>query len=242
MGSGLLSLVGNAPPPDQTEPSPGPDTGPIVANGAFDTDEPANSYRDVTTYNNFYEFGQGKSDPARNAGTLHTRPWTIKVEGAVAKPQTIDIDDMLTWFPLETRIYRMRCVEAWSLVIPWVGFPLGALIKRLEPTGNAKFVEFTSLLRPEEMPGQRAPILAWPYVEGLRLDEAMHPLTLLATGLYDNPLPNQNGAPIRLVVPWKYGLKGIKSIVKIRFTDTQPNTIGDRFPGGDHSAAGPGLR
>jgi len=134
------------------------------------------------------------------------------------------MDDLLTWFPLEQRIYRMRCVEAWSMVIPWIGFPLASLIRRLEPNGNAKFVEFTSLADPEQMPGVKSPVLKWPYVEGLRLDEAMHPLTLIATGLYENPLPNQNGAPLRLVVPWKYGLKGIKSIVKIRFTTDQPQT------------------
>jgi sulfoxide reductase catalytic subunit YedY len=148
----------------------------------------------------------------------------LSIEGEVAKPQTVDIDDLLRWFPLEQRIYRMRCVEAWSMVIPWVGFPLASLIKRVEPTGNAKFVEFTTLLDQEQMPGTRSRVLHWPYVEGLRLDEAMNPLTLLATGLYDEALPNQNGAPLRLVVPWEYGLKGIKSIVKIRFTEQQPQT------------------
>ncbi|HUE75752.1 MAG TPA: protein-methionine-sulfoxide reductase catalytic subunit MsrP, partial [Chloroflexota bacterium] len=177
-----------------------------------------------TTYNNFYEFGLGKSDPARNAHTLRVRPWTINVEGDVANPQVIDIDTLLEWFPLEERVYRMRCVEAWSMVIPWLGFPLGDLIKRLEPTGKAKYVEFITLLRPEEMPGQRSSVLDWPYVEALRLDEAMNPLTMLAVGLYGKTLPNQNGAPLRLVVPWKYGFKGIKSIVTIRFTETQPKT------------------
>jgi sulfoxide reductase catalytic subunit YedY len=153
---------------------------------------------------------------------LQPRPWTISVEGEVARPQTIDIDTLLHWFPIEQRVYRMRCVEAWSMVIPWQGFPLADLIKRLEPTGNAKFVEFTTLNDAEQMPGLRIPVLEWPYVEGLRMDEAMHPLTLMAVGLYGNVLPNQNGAPLRLVVPWKYGFKGVKSIVKIRFTDTQP--------------------
>jgi sulfoxide reductase catalytic subunit YedY len=181
-------------------------------------------FKDVTTYNNFYEFGTEKEDPAKHAHALATRPWTVMVEGEVAKPQIIDIDTLMKWFPLEERIYRMRCVEAWSMVIPWVGFPLGDLIKRLEPTGNAKYVAFTTLLRPEEMPGQRHRVLDWPYVEGLRLDEAMHPLAILAVGLYGEVLPNQNGAPLRLVVPWKYGFKGIKSIVKIRFTETQPPT------------------
>jgi methionine sulfoxide reductase catalytic subunit len=231
VGGGLLYLVGKSPPPDTVEasaPLPGNSSpiaqAEIIDTGLYNVDEPQTPLRDVTTYNNFYEFGLDKSDPARNAHTLQTRPWTIKVEGEVAKPQTIDIDDLLTWFPMEQRVYRMRCVEAWSMVIPWVGFPLASLIKRLEPTGNAKFVEFTTLNDQEQMPGLRSSVLKWPYVEGLRLDEAMNPLTLMATGLYGNPLLNQNGAPLRLVVPWKYGLKGIKSIVKIRFTDTQPQT------------------
>jgi sulfoxide reductase catalytic subunit YedY len=192
--------------------------------GPFATDEKMTPFKDVTTYNNFYEFGTEKEDPAKHAHSLRTRPWSVTVEGEVAKPQIIDIDALLKWFPLEERIYRMRCVEAWSMVIPWVGFPLGDLIKRLEPTGNAKYVAFTTLLRPEEMPGQRRRILDWPYVEGLRVDEAMHPLAILAAGVYGQVLPNQNGAPLRLVVPWKYGFKGIKSIVKIHFTETQPPT------------------
>ncbi len=223
MGGSLLWLVGKKPPPDA--PMTPPLTETLLATtstGLYDTDEPQTPLRDVTTYNNFYEFGLEKDDPARNAHTLQTRPWTIAVEGEVARPQTIAIEDLLKWFPLEQRVYRMRCVEAWSMVIPWVGFPLGDLIRRLEPTGNAKYVEFTTLLDPEQMPFQRSRVLKWPYVEGLRLDEAMHPLTMIATGLYDIALPNQNGAPLRLVVPWKYGFKGIKSIVKIRFTDTQP--------------------
>jgi methionine sulfoxide reductase catalytic subunit len=227
VGGSLLWLVGNSPPPDQppapalaAESAPAFDM--IARTGQYDTDEEKSSHRDVTTYNNFYEYGLDKSDPARNAHRLHTRPWTVSIEGEVAKPQVLDIDTLISWFPLEQRVYRMRCVEAWSMVIPWVGFPLGELIKRVEPTGNAKFVEFTTLQDPEQMPGQRSFVLKWPYVEGLRLDEAMHPLTLLATGLYDEPLPNQNGAPLRLVVPWKYGFKGVKSIVRIRLTDTQP--------------------
>jgi sulfoxide reductase catalytic subunit YedY len=195
-----------------------------VMRGPFATDEKMTPFKDVTTYNNFYEFGTEKEDPAKHAHSLRTRPWSVTVEGEVAKPQIIDIDALLKWFPLEERIYRMRCVEAWSMVIPWVGFPLGDLIKRLEPTGNAKYVAFTTLLRPEEMPGQRRRILDWPYVEGLRVDEAMHPLAILAAGVYGQVLPNQNGAPLRLVVPWKYGFKGIKSIVKIHFTETQPPT------------------
>jgi methionine sulfoxide reductase catalytic subunit len=227
VGGSLLWLVGNSPPPDQPpEPVVDAEIAPafetIARTGQYDVDEEKTSHRDVTTYNNFYEYGLDKSDPARNAHRLQTRPWTVSIEGEVARPQVVDIDALVKWFPLEQRIYRMRCVEAWSMVIPWIGFPLGDLIRRVEPTGNAKFVEFTTLQDPEQMPGQRSPILKWPYVEGLRLDEAMHPLTLLATGLYDEPLPNANGAPLRLVVPWKYGFKGIKSIVKIRLTDTQP--------------------
>jgi len=190
----------------------------------FAPGESPTAYRDVTTYNNFYEFGVEKSDPAEYAGTLRTRPWTISIEGEVGKPQVVDIDRLLGWFPLEERIYRMRCVEAWSMVIPWVGFPLGALLKRVEPTSRAKYVAFTTLLDPKQMPEQRHNLLEWPYVEGLRIDEAMHPLAILATGLYGKALPNQNGAPLRLIVPWKYGFKGIKSIVKIRLTETQPPT------------------
>jgi sulfoxide reductase catalytic subunit YedY len=176
----------------------------------------------VTQYNNFYEFGTGKEDPAAHSGSLKTRPWTIAVEGEVHKSTTFDIDQILKMAPLEERIYRLRCVEAWSMVVPWVGFPLAELIKRVEPTGNAKFVEFVSLYDPEQMPGQRTAVLTWPYREGLRMDEAMHPLTLLTVGLYGEVLPNQNGAPVRIVVPWKYGFKSAKSIVKIRFAETQP--------------------
>jgi sulfoxide reductase catalytic subunit YedY len=178
----------------------------------------------VTTYNNFYELGTDKSDPAENAGSLRLRPWTIEVTGEVAKPQTLDIEALLTWFPLEERVYRMRCVEAWSMVIPWLGFPLKDLIERLAPTSRAKFIAFTTLQEPEQLPGQRQDVLDWPYVEALRMDEAMHPLTLLAVGLYGKTLLGQNGAPIRLVVPWKYGFKGIKSIVKIELTSSPPPT------------------
>jgi methionine sulfoxide reductase catalytic subunit len=226
VGGSLVWLASNGPPPD---PPPAAavttdDTDGLAyrPNTAFDTDEPLTTERDVTTYNNFYEFGFDKDDPARHAHTLKTRPWTIAVEGEVARPQTLDVDTLLKWFPLEQRVYRMRCVEAWSMVIPWLGFPLADLVRRLEPTGNAKYVEFTTLLDPKQMPGQRSRLLPWPYIEGLRLDEALHPLTLLAVGLYGKTLPNQNGAPLRLVVPWKYGFKGVKSIVKMRFTDTQP--------------------
>jgi len=196
----------------------------IARRGPYDTDEAQTPYRDVTTYNNFYEFGTEKSDPAELAGTMRTRPWTIAIEGEVGRPQVVDIDTLLGWFPLEERVYRMRCVEAWSMVIPWLGFPLGDLLRRAEPTSRAKYVAFTTLLDPAQMPEQRRHVLDWPYVEGLRLDEAMHPLTLLVAGLYGRTLPNQNGAPLRLVVPWKYGFKGIKSIVKIRLVETQPPT------------------
>ena len=188
----------------------------------------ATSLHDVTTYNNFYEFGLGKSDPSQTSYTMHTRPWTIAVDGEVAKPRTIDLDQLLSWFPLEERVYRMRCVEAWSMVIPWVGFPLADLITKLEPTSHAKYVAFTTLFDPEQMPEASGSAIDLPYVEGLRIDEATHPLTLLAVGLYGKTLPNQNGAPLRLVVPWKYGFKGIKSIVKISFTRTQPVTTWNR--------------
>jgi len=195
---------------------------PKLRKSPFSTSEPPNSLRDVTTYNNYYEFGTGKSDPAQNAHTLITRPWTVRVDGEVKRPQTIDVEKLMKWAPPEERIYRMRCVEAWSMVIPWVGLPLAPILKRLEPTSRAKYVEFTTLYDPKQMPGQRLPVLDWPYVEGLRMDEAMNPLTILAVGLYGETLPNQNGAPLRLVVPWKYGFKGIKSIVRIRFTEKQP--------------------
>ena len=195
-----------------------------VRASAYTLDEDKTPYKDVTTYNNFYEFGTGKDDPAANAHTLRTRPWTVSIEGEVKKARTWDIDALLKFAPLEERVYRMRCVEGWSMVIPWVGFPLAELIRRAEPTGNAKYVEFVTLADPKQMPGVRSRVLDWPYTEGLRMDEAMHPLTLLAVGLYGEVLPNQNGAPIRLVVPWKYGFKSAKSIVKIRFVEKQPLT------------------
>ncbi|MBM2885366.1 protein-methionine-sulfoxide reductase catalytic subunit MsrP [Chromobacterium phragmitis] len=182
-----------------------------------------NSLKDITSYNNFYEFGTDKSDPAQNAGSLKTRPWSVLVDGEVAKPRRFAIEDLLK-FPLEERVYRLRCVEGWSMVIPWVGFPLASLLKQMNPTSRAKYVSFKTLQRPSEMPGQRTSVLEWPYREGLRIDEAMHPLTILAVGLYGNVLPNQNGAPIRLVVPWKYGFKSIKSIVRIRLQETMPAT------------------
>ncbi len=187
-------------------------------------DDKLTSWEDITGYNNFYEFGTGKDDPARNAGALRTRPWKVEVAGEVKRPALYDLDELLKPFtPLE-RVYRMRCVEGWSMVIPWLGIPLGGIIDRLEPTSKAKYIEFTTLLDPQQMPGQQRRVLEWPYVEALRMDEARHPLTLMVTGVYGKTLPNQNGAPLRLIVPWKYGFKGGKSIVKIRFTETQPRT------------------
>jgi sulfoxide reductase catalytic subunit YedY len=191
---------------------------------SFSTSEKVNSLKDITTYNNFYELGTDKGDPAENAKYLATRPWTVSVEGEVKKAKTYDIDALIKIAPLEERIYRLRCVEAWSMVIPWVGFPLNSLIKLADPTGNAKYIQFVTLQDAKRMPGQRLPVLEWPYVEGLRMDEAAHPLTILSVGLYGETLPAQNGAPIRLVVPWKYGFKSIKSIVKIRFVEKQPPT------------------
>ena len=184
-------------------------------------DEPT-PLKDVISYNNFYEFGTGKDDPAKHAHTLKTRPWTVAVDGEVLRPRTFDIDELWRMFPPEERVYRLRCVEAWSMVIPWLGFPVRDLLNAVEPTSHARFVEFTTLLDPDQMPGQRRNVLPWPYVEALRLDEAMHPLALLTLGLYGKALPNQNGAPIRLVVPWKYGFKSIKSIVRLRLVREQP--------------------
>ncbi len=209
----LLPSIANAQGQElKTTPSP------------FSTQEPLTQKKSVTTFNNFYEFGTDKADPQKHAPLFKARPWTLTVDGLVAKPQTFDIDRLIAEIPLEERIYRMRCVEAWSMVIPWNGFPLSALLDRVEPLGSAKYVAFETIVRPEEMPGQRAwyKIMDWPYREGLRIDEARHPLTLLAAGLYGEVLPNQNGAPLRLVVPWKYGFKGIKSIVKITLTEEEP--------------------
>jgi methionine sulfoxide reductase catalytic subunit len=203
----------------------------IKKGSPFNTTEKLNSYDDISSYNNFYEFGTGKDEPKPNSKSFKPRPWKIAIEGAVAKPASYDLDEFIKQNVLEERIYRMRCVEAWSMVIPWVGIPLADVIKRVEPTSKAKFVEFTTLNDPARMPYQRSRILDWPYVEGLRLDEAMHPLAILAVGLYGEVLPNQNGAPIRLVVPWKYGFKGIKSIVRMRFLENQPvNTWQQQAP------------
>jgi len=188
------------------------------------TGEDLTPLKDITSYNNYYEFGTGKEDPSERAGKLRTRPWSVSIEGEVKKPRTIDIEEFFKLAPVEERVYRMRCVEGWSMVIPWVGYSFSEVIKRAEPTGKAKFVEFVSLADPEQMPGIKMPILDWPYVEGLRMDEAMHPLTILCLGLYGETLENQNGAPVRVVTPWKYGFKNGKSIVKIRFTEQQPKT------------------
>ncbi len=192
--------------------------------GPFDTDEKPSTFREITTYNNFYEFGTDKSDPAGYSADFKPKPWTVRVDGHVKKPADINLEELLKPFATEDRIYRMRCVEGWSMVIPWRGIPLASILKRIEPTSKAKYVAFQTVLRPEEMPGQRRRVLDWPYVEGLRLDEALHPLTFMATGLYGRDLPNQNGAPFRLVVPWKYGFKSIKSIVRITLTATEPPT------------------
>ena len=191
--------------------------------GAMVIDKP-NSLADITSYNNFYEFGTGKADPAQYAGTLKTRPWTVAIEGEVKKPKVYDIEELLKLSPQEERIYRLRCVEGWSMVVPWIGYSLSELIKRVEPTANAKYVQFVTLADPKQMPGVTSRVLEWPYVEGLRMDEAMHPLALLSFGLYGEVLPNQSGAPVRMVLPWKYGFKSGKSIVKIRFVEKQPAT------------------
>ena len=195
---------------------------PALGKSPYSTDDAPNTFEEISGYNNYYEFGTAKEDPAAYAGTLTTTPWTVQVDGMVDKPGTYDLGDLISGMTIEERIYRFRCVEAWSMIIPWQGFQLSALLNKLGVQAGAKYVGFETLVRPEEMPGQQMGILDWPYVEGLRLDEAMHPLTLIATGLYGQPLPNQNGAPIRLVVPWKYGFKNIKAIVRITLTDTQP--------------------
>jgi methionine sulfoxide reductase catalytic subunit len=206
-------------------PAAGAAAMPVAGKSPYDTTEKVTPIEDITTYNNYYEFGTDKGDPAKNSKNFKPKPWTVKVEGMVKKPATYSLDDLIKGLTAEDRIYRMRCVEAWSMVIPWTGIPLASLISRLEPLPSAKYVEFKTLVDPMQFPEQRRSIfkvLDWPYVEGLRMDEAMNPLTLFATGIYGKPLPNQNGAPLRLVTPWKYGFKGIKAIVNIRFTDKQP--------------------
>ena len=209
-----------------------PEPGPLKAspNPAYKHADPPTKYESATNYNNFYEFGVDKDDPMRLAGTLRPRPWSVVVDGLVARPQRLDIDEILKAAPLEERVYALRCVEGWSMVIPWIGYPVSALLKRAEPTSKAKYVEFTTLKDPEQFPAQKPGLfgfgggLDWPYTEGLRLDEAMHPLALLTVGMYGKLLPNQNGAPVRLVVPWKYGFKSAKSIVRIRLTEEEPKT------------------
>jgi len=217
-GAAALGLGSLLPPAARAAPLPA-DKSPLSSAG-----EPQTPLKDIISYNNFYEFGVDKDDPVKNAHTLKTKPWKVKVDGLVNKPAEYELDDLIKDIALEERIYRMRCVEGWSMVIPWVGVPLASVLKRLEPQGSAKYVAFDTLVRPAEMPGQRGVFqpLPWPYVDGLRLDEAMHPLTILAVGLYGETLANQNGAPIRLVVPWKYGFKGVKSIVRINLTEKQP--------------------
>ncbi len=230
-GGALSALSGRGradaptPPPVPTSSAAGaPPRWRVRKPSPFDASDKPNRYEDITSYNNFYELGLSKSAPARLAASLKPRPWTLAIDGEVEKPHLVDIDQLLRWFPLEQRIYRMRCVEAWSMVIPWVGFPLAALLKRINPTSRAKYVAFETLVDPTQLPGQHQDTLAWPYVEGLRIDEASHPLTLLAVGLYDAPLLGQNGAPLRLVVPWKYGFKSIKSIVKMHLLSQRPRT------------------
>src|SRR6185295_12124050 len=220
LGAGaILSGIG---PGDDFAAAYGADKLANVKKSSLSTNEKLNTLKEITNYNNFYELGPDKEDPAANAKYLTTRPWTVSVEGEVKKAKTYDIEELIKLAPLEERIYRLRCVEAWSMVIPWIGFPLSSLIKLAEPTGNAKFIQFVTLNDPKRLPGQKLSTLEWPYVEGLRMDEAMHPLTILSVGLYGEILPAQNGAPIRIVVPWKYGFKSIKSIVKVRFVDKQP--------------------
>lgn len=222
----MAGIAAFAAAPALATPAP-PARGPRLAGvrpGRFSTNEAKTPFESVTTYNNFYEFGTGKSDPAEKAHTLKTRPWTVSVEGEIRRPRIYDIDELLKFASLEERIYRLRCVEGWSMVIPWVGYSLAELIKKVEPLGNAKYVEFITQADPKTMPFVGSRVLDWPYVEALRMDEAMHPLTLLSFGMYGEVLPNQSGAPVRLVVPWKYGFKSGKSIVKIRFTDKEPRT------------------
>src|SRR5580700_11248201 len=196
----------------------------FAPNPRYSIQDKPNTYEEITHYNNYYEFGTDKTDPAEHAGLLRIKPWNVQISGEAEKTGNFTLEDILKPHALEERIYRLRCVEAWSMVIPWVGFPLGDLLKRFNPTSKAKFVEFKTLYDPKQMPGQRTGVLEWPYVEGLRIDEAMHPLALMTVGLYGKALPNQNGAPLRLIVPWKYGFKGIKAIVSIKFTERAPRT------------------
>jgi len=234
LGTGLIALsnLGGADPPSQPPALPPAPSGAVPwrvdQRGRFGTTEAQTSYEDITTYNNYYELGFSKSEPASLGYRIKTRPWTVRITGEVAEERTLDLDTLIGWFGLEERVYRMRCVEAWSMVIPWLGFPLAELVKRVAPTSRAKYVRFTTLLDPEQLPNQESHVLRWPYVEGLRIDEAMNPLAFMALGLYGAPLPGQNGAPLRLVVPWKYGFKGGKSLVEIRFQEPEPETTWSR--------------
>jgi sulfoxide reductase catalytic subunit YedY len=223
-GAALASIAAASPLSALGSSPPGPLSLRERGNARQASEDQLTPYEDITSYNNFYEFGTQKDDPAKHAHMLRPRPWSVVVEGEVQRPGTFDVDDLIRRFPPEERIYRLRCVEAWSMVIPWMGFPLAKLLDLVQPTSHARFVAFTTLYDVKQLPGQKSGVLEWPYVEGLRLDEALHPLAILVTGLYGKPLPNQNGAPLRLAVPWKYGFKSIKSIVKIRLTRTQPPT------------------
>ncbi len=222
----LLAACSPSDTPDKTPSLVPNQPGTANADGAVDElGDPVNSYEEITNYNNFYEFSFGKEDVAGQAENFVTSPWQVEISGLCNKPATFGVEDLLSRFPQEERIYRLRCVEAWSMVIPWMGFELGKLIEAVEPTSNAKYVRFETLFDPEQFPQQNSALYPWPYQEGLRMDEAMHPLTIIATGLYGKPMPNQNGAPLRLVVPWKYGFKSIKSIVKIELVDNEPETM-----------------
>jgi methionine sulfoxide reductase catalytic subunit len=224
-GAGLTALSGRGRPDKPKPPSTPKDAvWTPTKSDRFGIEDELTPFGDVTSYNNYYELGLDKSTPSHLGHMLVTRPWTVRVAGEIAEPRELDLDTLIKWFGLEERVYRMRCVEAWSMVIPWLGFPLAALVKRLEPTSRAKYVEMTTLLDARQLPNQESRVLPWPYVEALRMDEALNPLTLLAVGLYGAPLLGQNGAPLRLVVPWKYGFKGVKSIVQIRFTEERPKT------------------
>jgi methionine sulfoxide reductase catalytic subunit len=239
VGIAALALGASVRDVDAAKP---PEPGPLQAtpNPTYKQADPPTKYESATTYNNFYEFGTDKGDPAAHAATLRPRPWSVVVDGLVAKPQRLDIDEILKIAPLEERVYALRCVEGWSMVIPWIGYPVAALLKRAEPTSKAKYVEFTTLKDPEQFPAQKPGLfgfgggLDWPYTEGLRLDEAMHPLALLTVGMYGKVLPNQNGAPVRLVVPWKYGFKSAKSIVRVRLTEEEPKTAWNKAAPGEY--------
>ena len=223
LGLAAIPLLDSVPRAARAETSEGAALT-YTRNAELSTTEAPNSFKDISTYNNYYEFGTDKSDPSDNAQKLQTRPWSVVVGGECESPGTLTLEDVLKPHPLQERIYRMRCVEAWSMIVPWVGFPLADLIKRFKPTSKAKYVEFKTLLDPKQMPGERGSVLDWPYTEGLRMDEAMNPLAFMTVGLYGKVLPNQNGAPLRLITPWKYGFKGVKAIVSMRFVERMPVT------------------